>query len=451
MKRESTSVNTASIANAPDLALSTNLTSGRPSYTAYVLVALSITSFFNYLDRSVFSVLAVPIKTELGLSDTQIGVLGGFGFALFYAILGLPLAWVADRHNRMTLLSICLAVWSAATAACGMAGNFVQMLLARTAVGAGEAGCVPSAYSVLSDYFPPRRRAFAVGMFHFGGNLGVLCGLMLAGILAEAIGWRMTFIVLGVPGILFAILLKLTVREPRRGQMDTGRAAAMPEGSISQESAVSTMTKIRKLSARPAYLHLTFAYTLSVCGYYASLLWLPQLFARVHGMSAAEIGIQYGLALGGGAVIGVAAGAMIATGFIARDRRWEMWFPAAATLASFPFLVGAVLAPNAAIAIASTFLGAFAFSTGMGPGLAAIQSLAEASLRATATAIILLLSAILGQGLGPTLVGLSSDLLTSSLNDMALSVSLIAVQITLFWSAIHFYLGGRGFSRDVVS
>lgn len=412
-----------------------------PNYTSYVLVMLGITSFFNYLDRSVFSVLAVSIKADLELSDTQIGLLGGFGFALFYAVLGIPIARLSDKRSRMPILSICLGVWSAATALCGVASSFIQLLWARVGVGAGESGCAPASYSILADYFPAQRRAFAVGMFHTGGNIGFLCGLMLAGILAEAVGWRATFFVLGVPGVLFAIALKMTVREPIRGAMDV---------AVKPGISPSVPTIWRLIKERPAYVHLTAGYTTASFGFYSALNWLPHIFKRSHGMTSAEIGIQYGIAFGGGMVIGVALGAILAPRMIARDRRWEMWFPALVTVFCVPAFLGVLASGEKNSALIFTFFGCAFFSMGIGPGLASMQSLTEAAIRATASAIVLLIAALLGQGLGPTFVGISSDALADVFGEHSLRLSLVFSQLTYGWAALHFYLGGRRFLKDAV-
>lgn len=408
--------------------------------STYVLVLLSIASFFNFLDRSAFTVLAVFIKADLALSDTQIGLLGGFGFALFYALMGIPIARLADQHNRVTILAASLTVWSLATAFCGAATNFVQLSLGRVAVGAGEAGCTPASYSIIADRFPANRRAFATGMFYTGGNIGMLCGLMASGLLAQAAGWRATFVLLGLPGVCFALLLKLTVPEPTRGVLDKPAQTGvdLPAPSIR-----------RLVVARPAFLHLTAGYTLATFGLYSALTWLPHFFKRVHGMSPAELGTKFGLVFGGGMVAGVLLGALLAPRLIVRDRRWEMWFPALVSALCLPAFIGVLLVNGQNFALGLTALGCVLFASCMGPGLACLQSLSEASIRATATAVFFLTATILGQGLGPTLVGLGSDLMQS--NEQSLRLPLIISQLTFGWAAAHFYWGARGYLRDIAN
>ena len=411
-----------------------------PNYRTYVLSALGIAALFNFFDRSIFSVLAVSIKSDLNLSDTQIGLLGGFGFALFYAIVGIPLARIADRHNRITLVSVCLAVWSLATAACGMASGFISLLLARIGVGAGEAGCFPPSYSVLSDYYPPARRAFAIGVFHFWGNIGFLLGLVGAGIVSDLFGWRAAFIIFGLPGILFAVILKLTVREPVRGALDKARAPV--ELGLGET--------VKALAARRAYIHLFVAYSLSAFAFYAILLWLPQFFARTFSMTQSELGIYYGFAFGGGMIVGVGLGAVIAPRFIAADRRWEMLFPAVAAFLSLPLALGVLVVPSQSAALILTFLFCACASSGLGPGFAAVQSLSEPGIRATASALILFSAALVGQGLGPTLVGVLSDALRAPLGEHSLPFSIAFAAMAFGWSSLHGWLGSRRFLEDVV-
>ena len=241
----------------------------------YVLFILAVVSFFNYLDRMVLSMLFEPIRNELGFSDTQLGLLGGFAFAAFYATFGLPIARIADTRSRVTLLSVCMAIWSAMTAVCGMAQSFVHMLLARMGVGVGEAGCVPASHSLLSDFVPPERRAFALGIFQAGGAIGTAFGFVAAGEIADAYGWRMAFFLLGVPGVLVALLVKLTVKDPPRGNF-------MAQKVDRQDQFFTTFSRLLK---RPAFVQVTIAYSLGLFGVYGLAAWIPTFYMRVHGMA----------------------------------------------------------------------------------------------------------------------------------------------------------------------
>lgn len=408
----------------------------RPRSATYLLGALSVVAFFNFLDRAIFSVLAVPIKADLELSDTQIGLLGGLAFALFYAILGLPLARLADRSSRTRLVSICLAVWSASTAACGMAGGFLTLLLARIGVGTGEAGCFPASYSMLSDAFPPERRAYAIGIFHTVGNVGFLAGLMAAGLLAEAVGWRAAFAIVGIPGILFALWTAFALPEP--GQR-------LDEGTLNKSEAASLWAVLRHVASQPALRNLTAGYSLSIFAFYSALAWLPHLFARVHRLSNAEIGLWYGLAFGGGMIGGVLVGALVSPGAITRDRRWEMWLPAIGAFIACPFFVLAFWAQSTSIALVATAMGSAAAASGLGPGFSAVQTLAPPDARATTAAVVLMISAVVGQGAGPALVGLVSDALAQRHVAAGLELSLSLAGLGFLWASVHYLIGSRAF------
>lgn len=405
----------------------------------YLLGALSVVAFFNFLDRAIFSVLAVPIKADLRLSDTEIGLLGGLAFALFYAFLGLPLARLADRSNRTRLVSVCLAVWSASTAACGMAGGFVSLLLARIGVGAGEAGCFPASYSMLSDAYPPKRRAYAIGIFHTVGNVGFLAGLMAAGLLAEAVGWRMAFAIVGIPGILFALWTAVALPEPAR---------LLGEAAPTKSEATSLWAVLRHVASRPALRNLTIGYSLSIFAFYSALAWLPHLFARAHGLSNAEIGLWYGLAFGGGMIGGVLIGALVSPAAVAKDRRWEMWLPGTGVLIACPFFILAFWTPSTGIALAATALGSAAASSGLGPGFSAVQALAPPDARATTAAAVLLISAVVGQGFGPAIVGFVSDALAQRHVSASLEISLSLAGVGFLWASVHYLIGSRTFRRE---
>jgi predicted MFS family arabinose efflux permease len=409
------------------------------NYKYFVLFMLGLVAAINFIDRAIFSVLAVSIKDDLQLSDTQIGLVGGVGFALFYAIMGLPLARLADKTNRITLLSLCLSFWSVATAACGLVTSFWQLLIARVAVGAGEAGCFPASFSVLSDYFKPSKRAFAIGLFYFAGFLGFTFGLAFTGALAESIGWRLTFVVVGMPGILLAVLLKFLVKEPVRQQSEDPQ-------DISQDR-LSLIVK--KLMKKRAYIHLVLGYTFFIFSSYAMMLWLPQFYNRVYGLDTGEIGLWFGMALGLGLVTGSFGGALVANKLIARSRIWELRFPAFVSVMAFVVFSVVLLAPSLQLSLIACFFGGIASTAGLGPNFAAIQSLTEARHRATSSALVLFVSAIIGQGLGPTLAGVLSDVLDSSAVENPLKVSLLIIAVPFLFSAIHNYLGIKSFLGDL--
>jgi predicted MFS family arabinose efflux permease len=409
------------------------------NYKYFVLFMLGLVAAVNFIDRAIFSVLAVSIKDDLLLSDTQIGLVGGVGFALFYAIMGLPLARLADKTNRITLLTVCLTFWSLATAACGLVANFWQLLAARVAVGGGEAGCFPASFSVLSDYFLPSKRAFAIGLFYFAGFLGFTFGLAFTGALAESIGWRLTFVVVGVPGVLLAICLKLTVKEPKRTLTEEQQ----------NNSKVDLLIIIKTLVKKRSYIHLVLGYTFFIFSSYAMMLWLPQFYNRVHGLDSSEIGLYFGMALGLGLVFGSFAGAILANKLIAHSRIWEMRFPALVSIMAFFAFSTVLLVPSLPVSLVACFFGGVASTAGLGPNFAAIQSLTAPQYRATSSALVLFFAAIIGQGVGPTLAGVFSDMLNNAEFDNPLKIALLVVSVPFILSAMHNFLGSRSFLNDL--
>jgi predicted MFS family arabinose efflux permease len=419
----------------------------RPSgaYLGYVLALLALVSFFNYLDRMVMSILVEPIKQELGFSDAQLGMLTGFAFALFYATFGIPIARLADSKPRVAILSFCMALWSLMTAACGLAGNFVHMLLARIGVGVGEAGCVPSSHSLLSDYFPPERRAFALGVFQAGGSLGIMVGLMSAGYLADTLGWRWAFPAVGLPGVLFAAVAWLTIREPKRGEL---------EGKSKEEVApMATGQAFRTLLGRPTYRQILIAYALGLFPIYGIAQWVPAFLVRNHEMSLSQVGVQFGFASGGGGMAGILLGALVSPLVIRNDRRWELWIPAVAYIVCIPLYAYAFLGTSTGAVMLVIFAAAFVAGFGIGPGMASVQTVSEPQLRATAIAMIMLFSAVLGQGGGPFAIGLLSDFLKPVLGTDAESLrwALVASLSIFVWSIVHFLLAARTMVRDAVN
>lgn len=397
----------------------------------YVLTLLTIVSFFNYLDRWVIAILLEPIKRELSLSDSQMGLVAGFAFAMLYATVGLPLARIADRRSRITLLSICLALWSAMTALTGLVRNFVELFIVRMAVGIGEAGCGPAAHSVIGDIFPRERRPLAISIFQAGGVLGQSAGLAVAGIVAQIWGWRAALMVLGVLGIPLALLIYFTVREPARG---TDHAQA------SSESMLATM---KILFARPPLRHLVIGVSIAAFGSYGMIQWVPSFFIRLHGLSLAEVGGYLGAAKGAAGVLGTLLGGFALTRLGPRDVRWELWWPMAMFgIGPLFYLVSFAIADWKA-ALVLQMIGAFISAAAGGVALAAVQSYAEPFRRATALAILGLTSSLLGLGLGPVAVGVMSDLLVPAFGVESLRYALILIGCMPIWGAFHLWLASR--------
>jgi predicted MFS family arabinose efflux permease len=298
-----------------------------PRYRIVVLAMLVLVYTFNFIDRQIVGILAVPIKADLGLSDTQLGLMGGLAFALFYTLLGIPIAMLADRGNRTAIISVALVVWSAMTAACGLAQNFWQLFLARLGVGVGEAGGVAPSYSLVSDYFPPHQRARALGVYSFGVPIGSALGIVFGGVIASLVDWRMAFIIVGLAGVLLAPLFKAVVREPPRGRFDAaGHGAPASIGEV-----------VRVLLSRPSFWGLSFGASASSMMGYGLFFWLPSFLVRSYGLSLLDASLYFGAILLVGGVAGIWLGGSLADRFGAARRSAYAIIPAVAFLATIPF------------------------------------------------------------------------------------------------------------------
>ncbi len=406
----------------------------------YMLGTLVVVYTFNFIDRQILSILLEPIKLDLELSDTQLGFLTGFAFALFYATLGIPIARWADGHNRRNLIALSLTIWSGMTALSGLAQNFGQLLLARIGVGVGEAGCSPPSHAILSDYYPPDRRATALGIYSLGIPVGILFGFLAGGWINEFFGWRVAFFVVGIPGLLLALVVRFTLREPIRG-MSEGRSASGDQPGVGET--------FRFLWQKRSFRHLAFGGALTAFVGYGVVSWLPSFMIRSHGMQTGEIGTYLGLILGIPGGIGIALGGYLADRFGGRDAHWYLWIPAIALLVSVPFSVGVYLSagPYAALAflILPVALGNFYQAT----TFSQTQGLVSLRMRSVAAAVLLFILNIIGLGFGPQAVGLLSDTLASEFGKESLRYSLLICGLVNIWAALHFYLGGKYLADDL--
>ncbi len=397
--------------------------------SAYGLALLFLVSFFNYLDRMVIAVMVEPMKRDLGLSDTQIGLVSGLAFAFLYAVCGLPLARIADRGSRKWLLALCLAGWSGMTALTGTVRNFGELFLVRMAVGVGEAGCVPSAHSMIGDTYPAERRAFAVGVFQAGGLLGLSVGLAVAGLLTEQFGWRRTLLWIGLAGLPLALLIGLTLREPARGHVPKA-----PE-------AISTA--LRALAQRRPLVHVIAGLSIGAFATYGMAQWLPAFFIRSHGATLTEVGI-YGAVFGGVAgMLGTVICGAAMMRLHRRDARWELWLPAICYLLALPCYAASFVLGDLRAALGIQFLAVFLAAGGGAIAIAAIQSFAEPHRRATAVAVMMFLSSLIGLGLGPAAVGIASDALAGELGSESLRYALVLSTLFLAWASLHFLAAAR--------
>lgn len=401
--------------------------------STYGLALLFFVSFFNYLDRMVIAVMVEPMKRDLGLTDTQLGLVSGLAFALLYATCGIPLARFADQGSRKWLLTICLTIWSTMTAVTGLARNFTELFLVRMAVGIGEAGCVPASHSLIGDMFSPERRALAVGVFQAGGLIGLSVGLAAAGMAAEAYGWRAALVGVGLLGLPLALLMAFTMPEPQRKHSQTHR-----------ESARAALTSLAH--SRPL-VHLVVGLAIGSFATYGMAQWLPAFFIRSHGLSLTGVGLYGGLTAGAGGVLGTLLGGWAMVHLRPRDQRWELWLPACCYLGCIPFYLAAFWVDSAILAYGIKFGAIFIAAAGGGVALAAIQSFAEPHRRATAVAVMMFLSSLIGLGLGPAAVGLASDFLSTAFGPESLRYALMLSTVFLGWAAWHFLAAARSLPK----
>ena len=371
-----------------------------------LLWTLLVVYIFNFLDRQIVTILAEPIKRDLGLSDTQLGLMTGLAFALFYALLGIPIARHADRpgSNRVGLISVSLVLWSGMTALCGLAQNFSQLLLARVGVGVGEAGCTPAAHSLISDMVPVERRSSAIAFYGMGIPIGSLLGASMGGYLADTVGWRQAFLVVGAPGVALAAFVWLVLRDPRKAGLATALRVAAPV--VPRLSAKAALAEV--LGSR-AFLLLAVAGGLVAFLSYGKGVWTAVYFMRSHGLSATQVGLWAGLVLGISGLLGTWAGGWLADRFGKHDRRHMLSAPALGMVAAAPMLFMAYFVSNWVVAMALLFIPTFLNSLYYGPTYAAAQLLVRPEARAMATAVMVFSQNLIGLGLGPLFFGMMSD------------------------------------------
>lgn len=413
-----------------------------PAYRNYALFILMLGYTANYVDRQILAILLEPIKQDLGVSDTQLGFLSGITFAIFYATLGVPIAMLADRTNRRNIVAAAIAIFSTMTVVCGFVTSFAQLALARIGVGIGEAGSSPPSHSMISDMFPPEKRASAMGIYSLGINIGILIGFLVGGWVSQWYGWRAAFMVVGAPGILIALLIRFTLKEPQRGHADGTTAQAA--GNAPKVGEV-----FRLLWSQRSFRHISFACALAAFGGYAGVTWIPAFLMRSYQMSPGEIGTWLALIIGfvGGA--GTYATAWAADRYSKRDVRWNMWVVAIVMIVCFPLSVAMYLSPDKYWAMFFFLVPAFAGAAYIGPSLAMTQGLVVLRMRAVASAVLFLILNLIGMGLGPQAVGLISDLYAPSFGQESLRYALLTVMIVWPWAALHFWLGASSLKEDL--
>ena len=401
------------------------------------LGVLSVVNLFNFMDRILFSVLLEPIKVDLALSDSEMGILAGIAFGAFYGLMGLVMGRLADTRSRVATLSGALALWSSAAALTGQASTFTQMFLARGAVGSGVSASSPCAHSLIGDYFPAEKRALAISLFTCIGTAGTMVGLILGGAVLNLYGWRITFAVFGLTGVAFAPIVYLLLPEPPRTLAAQARPARWSE-------------TVRGLLARPTVRALIVGMPL-VMSAGGIATWIPAYLQRAFGSGSTTMG---GLSLGLGLLIGTLAGGIIVNALRKRDSRWEFWWPALSTALSAPLLAGFYLADTAPLAYALLFAAFFVAGSAFGPALSCMLVVSEPGVRGTMVALNVLATSLIAYGLTPGLIGLISDHMISfgfqETNGASLRVALIAALAIPLAGAVAFLVASRTSRADAV-
>ncbi len=370
--------------------------------TLWILLTVYV---FNFIDRQIVNILAEPIARDLDLSDTQIGLMTGLAFALFYTVLGIPIARFADRPttSRPRLIAVALALWSAMTALCGLAQNFWQLLLARIGVGVGEAGCTPPAHSLISDIVPPEKRASALAFYSLGIPVGSLLGMVIGGLLADYLGWREAFVVVGLPGVVLALVVWFVLKDPRRSD-----AAAVLHAK-SQPAAMPLGKAVAEVMRSRAFVLLVCAGSAASFLSYGKTTWTTIFFQRTHEMTPGQVGLWFGIIGGVGGILGTWLGGYLADRFGATNRRHVLSAPAIGMALAVPLAIGAYQAPSWPMALVLLFIPTVFNSFYYGPCYSAAQGLVPMRARAIAAASLLFFQNLIGLGLGPLFFGMLSD------------------------------------------
>jgi predicted MFS family arabinose efflux permease len=444
----------------------------RPSYRRWAVFVLLLVAIFNFADRAILAVLAQPIKEDLHLTDTDLGVLQGIAFAILYSVLGIPLGMLAERASRTRLLAACVAVWSCMTVACGFAGSFASLMLGRVGVGIGEAGAQPITNSLISDFFKRDSRGSALAITLLGAPLGFLLGQSVGGLVASEWGWRAAFYVLGIPGVLVALLIVLTLREPPRGLSDGGAA-------VRTGPAPSLREIIACLWSKRTFRHLLFAYVVASFTLNAIATFVLPFYLRGFGVPLATIAILFGIVSFFSNGLGMLVGGFGIDRLSRRDPRWALWGPAIALVLCVPVYFGAFAGSALYTSLAFVFLGNFALASTMAPTMATMQNLVGPRMRATTSAINLFVIGIFGAGLGPTTTGVLSDLFAkrafagadfiascpggrgiggpgSPLDAACLAAStdglryaLLSMLAVFLWAGLHYFIAARYLRTDL--
>ena len=424
-------------------------TTGFSKHYALIILTLAYTS--SHVDRGIVNILMPSIKAAFDVSDTLLGLMGGLVFALFYATLGVPIAMWADRGNRRNIIALAVTLWSGMTAACGLAGSFSHLLLARIGVGIGEAGSSPPSHSMIADLYPKEQRSTAMSVYTVGVYAGAMIGLVLGGYIVQNYGWRETFFVVGLPGLIIAALVRFTIAEPVRGGVD-GLAKNAAEGSDTQRLKayfIALWEVFLHLWHTRSARHIIIGLTLVSFVGYGGLIFGPSFFARSLHLDMTKIGLIFGLTAGFVGGFGSILGGYLADRFSRKDMRWNAWVVAVAKLIGMPLFIVFYMSSNLTIMIPvyviSSVLGAFY----LGPSFAMIQSLTPIHMRALASAVMLFVLNFIALGFGPLTVGFISDVLHPYFGVESLRWALFGTSFIGVWAAVHYYWAGQTYQADL--
>jgi len=407
----------------------------------YVLAVLTAVYTLNFLDRGLMALLLQPIKEDLHLSDTQLGFLTGIAFAVFYATLGIPVARLSDRRNRVTITAVAIALWGMTVMACLWVRSFPQLVAARVAAAVGEAGCMPPTYSLLGDYFPqPSKRVRAMSLYLLSGPFAVLISFIGGGWINQLYGWRTAFFVMGLPGLLVAVLVKATVKDPRSAgaAVRTGRTDA-------PKFALVLRTLWKQRSTRHLGVAIILLFTLG----YGLAPWYGAFLMRTHGMTSAELGIWMGLILGVGGIVGIWGGGYLSARWFADDERSQMRLSAMSIIALVPLYLVFLLVPQRSGALAAFVPLVTIFNVFSAPAFSLMQRLVADDMRATTLAVIMFLVNLIGMGVGPQLVGILSDAFMPRFGADSLRYAMLFTSVLALWAAFHFWRVGEAVSQDL--
>jgi len=432
-------------------------------YRRWLLFLLALIYTSNFVDRSILSSLAQAIKRDLALSDTQLGMLGGLTFAAFYTALGIPIARVIERKSRVTVMTFCVAIWSVMTALCGLAQNFAQLAVARIGVGVGEAGCLPSAQSLISDHFPPSKRASALGVFAMGIPIGSLIGAVAGGWIAQHMSWRLAFALVGLPGLALAVITPLTLREPPRGHVENASPAEGPPPPL--------LAVLKRLWNRRTAIWVCAGATLAATAGYGILTFVAAYFVRRFGLDYTHAGLAAGMISGVGAGVSIMGGGLLTDWIARRDIRAYAWVSIAGLLVAMPLYVAGFTQTHWLPALLFLTAAAGAQQLYLAPTFAVANNVVEPRMRATSVALMSFVWNLVGLGFGPVIVGVLSDRFSGAMklsssadilllcrrtacgdaSATGLQYALIAVTVFYLLGAALFLISARSMRADLAS